>query len=101
MRHCSNQAFGLFHRIFAAGLSPGGFRLEFRLTLAALLLAAATFGGVFFGIAQAQDANSAIKCLALSSDSPVTLNSTRPAALYIRAYEGDPDNSLEVQLEAL
>ena len=64
---------GLFHRIFAAGLSPGGFRLELRLTLAALLLAAATFGGVFSGVAQAQDANGAINGLTLSSDSPGTL----------------------------
>ena len=73
MRQFSTKAFGLFHRIFAAGSRPGGFRLELRLTLAALLLAAATFGGVFFGVAQAQDANGAITGLALSSDSPGTL----------------------------
>ena len=63
----------MFHRIFAAGSRPGGFRLELRLTLAALLLAAATLGGVFSGVAQAQDANGAINGLALSSDSPGTL----------------------------
>ena len=73
MRQFSTKAFGLFHRIFASGSRPGGFRLELRLTLAALLLAAATFGGVFFGVAQAQDANGAITGLTLSSDSPGTL----------------------------
>ena len=73
MRHSSTKAFSLFQRIFAAGLSPGGFRLALRLTLAALLLAAATFGGLFSGVAQAQDANGAINGLALSSDSPGTL----------------------------
>ena len=73
MRPFSTKAFGLFHRIFAAGSSPGGLRLDLRLTLAALLLAAATLGGVFFGVAQAQDANGAINGLALSSDSPGTL----------------------------
>ena len=73
MRQFSTKAFGLFHRIFAAGLSPRGLRLELRLTLAALLLAAATLGGVFFGVAQAQEANGAITGLALSSDSPGTL----------------------------
>ena len=36
-------------------------------------MAAATFGGVFFGVAQAQDADGAITGLALSSDSPGTL----------------------------
>ena len=73
MRQFSTKAFGLFHRIFAAGSRPGGLRLELRLTLAALLLAAATFGGVFFGVAQAQDANGAITGLTLTSDSPGTL----------------------------
>ena len=38
--------------------------------LAALLLAAATFGGIFFGIVQAQDADGAITGLTLASDSP-------------------------------
>ena len=75
VKHFSAKAFGLFHRIFAAGLSPGGFRLELRLTLAALLLAAATFGGFhYIGVAQAQDANGAITGLTLSSDSPGTLD---------------------------
>ena len=41
--------------------------------LAALLLAAAAFGGVFSAVAQAQDANGAITGLTLSSDSPGTL----------------------------
>ena len=73
MRQFSTKAFGLFHRIFASGSRPGGFRLELRLTLAALLLAAATFGGVFSGVAQAQDAEGAITGLTLRSDSPGTL----------------------------
>ena len=73
MRHCSNQAFGLFHRIFAAGLSPGGFRLELRLTLAALLLAAATLGGLVIAVAEAQEADGAITGLTLASDAPGTL----------------------------
>ena len=73
MRHSSTKAFGLFHRIFASGSRPGGSRLDLRLTLAALLLAAATLGGVFFGVAQAQDADGAITGLTLSSDSPGTL----------------------------
>ena len=41
--------------------------------LAALLLAAATLGVVFFGVVQAQDANGAINGLTLTSDSPGTL----------------------------
>ena len=73
MRHCSNQPFGLFHRIFAAGLSPGGFRLELRLTLAALLLAAATLGGLVIAVAEAQEADGAITGLTLASDAPGTL----------------------------
>ena len=73
MRHCSNQAFGLFHRIFAAGSPPGGSRLGRLPLLAALLLAAAAFGGVFFGVAQAQDADGTVTGLTLSSDSPGTL----------------------------
>ena len=62
MRRFSTTAVNPF-RLGAAG----NWRLPL---LAALLLAAATFGGVFFGVAQAQDANGAINGLALSSDSP-------------------------------
>ena len=54
----------------AQGSDPVKLRPWRRLTLAALLLAAATLGGVFFGVAQAQDADGAITGLALSSDSP-------------------------------
>ena len=70
MRHCSTEASGLFHRIVSAGLSPAGFRIEFRLTLATLLLAAAIFGGLVIAVAQAQDADGAITGLTLSSDTP-------------------------------
>ena len=55
------------------GSHPVDFRPWRWFILSALLLAAATFGGVFFGVAQAQDANGAITGLALSSDSPGTL----------------------------
>ena len=44
--------------------------------LSVLLLAAATLGGVFSGVAQAQDANGAINGLTLSSDSPGTLTAS-------------------------
>ena len=52
------------------GSHPVDFRPWRWFILSALLLAAATFGGVFFGIVQAQDANGAINGLTLSSDSP-------------------------------
>ena len=70
IRQFSTKAFGLFHGIFACGSRPGGFRLELRLTLSALLLAAVTFGGVFIAVVQAQDADGAITGLTLASDSP-------------------------------
>ena len=69
MRQFSTKARISFHRISAAALSPEGFRR----VLAVLLIAAAGCGGVFFGVAQAQDADGAITGLTLSSDSPGTL----------------------------
>ena len=62
MRQFSTTAVNQFR--FA---DAGNWRLPL---LAALLLAAATFGGVFFGIVQAQDADGAITGLTLASDSP-------------------------------
>ena len=76
IRQFSTKAFGLFHGIFACGSRPGGFRLELRLTLAALLLAAVTFGGVFIAVVQAQDADGAITGLTLASDSPGELTAS-------------------------
>ena len=55
------------------GSHPVDFRPWRWFILSVLLLAAATFGGVFFGVAQAQDADGAITGLTLSSDSPGTL----------------------------
>ena len=55
------------------GSHPVDFRPWRWFILSVLLLAAATLGGVFFGVAQAQDADGAITGLALSSDSPGTL----------------------------
>ena len=55
------------------GSHPVDFRPWRWFILSVLLLAAAAFGGVFFGVAQAQEADGAITGLALSSDSPGTL----------------------------
>ena len=73
MRQFSTPVRGLFHL--------GAVRRRRLPLLAALLIAAAAFGGVFFGVAQAQDADGAITGLTLSSDSPGLSRSpgTRPA----------------------
>ena len=55
------------------GSHPVDFRPWRWFILSVLLLAAATLGGVFSGVAQAQDANGAINGLTLTSDSPGTL----------------------------
>ena len=70
MRQISTKARISFHRISAAALSPEGFR---RALAALLLAAAAAFGGIFFGVAQAQDADWTVTGLTLSSNSPGTL----------------------------
>ena len=54
----------------AQGSHPAEFRPWRWGVLTALLITAATLGGVFFGVAQAQDANGAITGLALTSDTP-------------------------------
>ena len=66
MRQFSTPLRGLFHL--------GAVRRRRLPFLAALLIAAAAFGGVFFGVAQAQDADGAITGLTLGSDSPGTLD---------------------------
>ena len=58
------------------GSHPVDFRPWRWFILSVLLLAAATLGGVFSGVAQAQDANGAINGLTLSSDSPGTLTAS-------------------------
>ena len=66
------QAPGLFNRIFGAGGRAARSWPARYLALAVLLVAGATFGGVF-AVANAQDADGAISGLTLTSDSPGTL----------------------------
>ncbi len=66
------QAPGLFNRIFGAGGRAARTWPARYLALAVLLVAGATFGGVF-AVANAQDAEGAISGLTLTSDSPGTL----------------------------
>ena len=66
------QASGLFYRIFGAGGRAARSWPARYLALAVLLVAGATFGGVF-AVANAQEADGAISGLTLTSDSPGTL----------------------------
>ena len=66
------QASGVFHRMPGVWRPAGSFLPVRRLTFVVLLLAAATFGGVF-AVAQAQEVEGAISGLTLSSDTPGTL----------------------------
>ena len=67
------QACGLLRRIFGVGARARSSRPARKLTLAALVLAVATFGGVP-AVAQAQQDDGAISALALRSDSPGVLD---------------------------
>ena len=66
------QASGVFHRMSGVWRRAGSSLPVRRLTFVVLLLAAATFGGVF-AVAQAQEAEGAINGLTLSSDTTGTL----------------------------
>ena len=66
------QAFGLFHRMFGAGVGAGNFLPARKLMVAVLLAAAATFLGLF-AVAQAQAARGAMTGVTLTSDSPGAL----------------------------
>ena len=67
------QACGLLRRIFGVGARARSSRSARKLTLAALVLAVATFG-VVPAVAQAQQDCAAISALTLTSDSPGTLD---------------------------
>ena len=67
------QACGLLRRIFGVGARARSSRPARKLTLAALVLAVATFGGVP-AVAQAQQDDGAISALTLRSDSPGVLD---------------------------
>ena len=67
------QACGLLRRIFGVGARARSSRPARKLTLAALVLAVATFGGVP-AVAQAQQDDGAISALTLTSDTPGTLD---------------------------
>ena len=67
------QACGLLRRIVGVGARARSSRPARKLTLAALVLATATFGGVP-AVAQAQQDDGAISALALRSDSPGVLD---------------------------
>ena len=69
MTGSTTKAFDSFHGVF----SPTVTRKRLLMTLAVLFMTAATLGGVFFGVAQAQDADGAVNGLTLSSDSPSEL----------------------------
>ena len=60
------QAFGLFHRMFGAGVGAGNFLPARKLMVAVLLAAAATFLGLF-AVAQTQAADGTIGGLTLTS----------------------------------
>ena len=66
------QASGLFHRMFGVGVRAGNSLPVRKLTLAVLVLAMATFLGVF-AVAQAQAADGAMTGVTLTSGSPGTL----------------------------
>ena len=67
------QACGLLRRIFGVGARARSSRPARKLTLAALVLAVATFGGVP-AVAQAQQDDGAISALTLTSDTPGVLD---------------------------
>ena len=69
MTGSTTKAFDSFHGVF----SPTVTRKRLLMALAVLFMTAATLGGVFFGVAQAQDADGAVNGLTLSSDSPSEL----------------------------
>ena len=66
------QARGLFHRMFGVGVRAGNSLPVRKLTLAVLVLAVATFLGVF-AVAQAQAADGTMTGVTLASGSPGTL----------------------------
>ena len=66
------QASGLFHRMFGVGVHAGNSLPVRKLMVAVLLLAVATFLGVF-AVAQAQAADGTMTGVTLASDSPGTL----------------------------
>ena len=68
----SVQVSGLFHRMFGVGAGAGNSLPVRKLMVAVLLLAAATFLGVF-AVAQAQAADGTMTGVTLASDSPGTL----------------------------
>ena len=70
MRQFSTPAIDTLHPASRRGPNLGGIGYRSLLILATLLLAAAIFGGLVIGVAQAQDANGAITGLALTSDTP-------------------------------